>query len=61
MMWQGPTLGGYSKWVPAAEPGLAVCSVRVVVEDHAGTTATITGFPRHPKPQALERVRPCLR
>lgn len=61
MMYRGPSLGPYSTWVPAAEPGLTGCPVRLEVGDGAVTTVTVTGFPEQPEPLDLETVRPCLR
>lgn len=60
MMWQGPTLGAYSKWFPAAESGLTACLVQVRVGDSVVTTVTVTGFPKQPKPLDPETMRPCL-
>jgi hypothetical protein len=61
MMWRGPSLGPYSKWVPAAEPGLTGCPAQLEVGDGAVTKVAVTGFPDQPEPLDLETMRPCLR
>jgi hypothetical protein len=52
LMWRGPTLGGYTKWVPAAEPGLTFCPVQFeVVGDDPGHHGD-----RHRVPRAAEAI-----
>lgn len=60
LMLRGPTLGPFTKWFPAAEPGLTGCPVQVEVGDDPVTTVTVTGFPKQPKPLDDETMRPCL-
>ncbi|WP_159081426.1 hypothetical protein [Nocardioides sediminis] len=60
MMWRGPTLGPYSSWAPAGEPGGTGCPVRFDVGDAAVTIVTVTGFPNQGKAPSLDTLRPCL-
>ena len=60
LMWRGATLGGYSNWAPAFEPGITGCPVRFEVGDAAVTTVIVTGFPNQGKAPGLETLRPCL-
>lgn len=59
LVWRGPTLGPYSRWIPADEPGLAVCQVSVYVVAGPSTTVEVTGMPRQPRTLALEHLPRC--
>jgi hypothetical protein len=59
LLWRGPTLDPYSRWFPAAEPGLAVCQVPVYVVAGSPTTIEVTAMPRQPRELMVDALPRC--